>query len=77
MSQKSLTAITLCVTAILIIWMLWGSLCEIRMSFWGAKFAAFLQCKQQETATGEQSPVIRLRRRSKRTHSDMNATKNP
>ncbi|EEZ5292965.1 hok/gef family protein, partial [Escherichia coli] len=23
-----------------------GSLCEIRMSFWGAEFAAFLQCKQ-------------------------------
>ncbi|EOV9739146.1 hok/gef family protein, partial [Escherichia coli] len=22
------------------------SLCEIRMSFWGAEFAAFLQCKQ-------------------------------
>ncbi|EEW2576406.1 hok/gef family protein, partial [Escherichia coli] len=21
-------------------------LCEIRMSFWGAEFAAFLQCKQ-------------------------------
>ncbi|TJH12114.1 hok/gef family protein, partial [Escherichia coli] len=20
--------------------------CEIRMSFWGAEFAAFLQCKQ-------------------------------
>ena len=35
MSQKSLTAITFCVTAILIIWMLHGSLCEIRMSFWG------------------------------------------
>ncbi len=35
-----------CVTAILIIWMLHGSLCEIRMSFWGAEFAAFLQCKQ-------------------------------
>ncbi|EIH4554367.1 Hok/Gef family protein, partial [Escherichia coli] len=27
-------------------WMLRGSLCEIRMSFWGAEFAAFLQCKQ-------------------------------
>ena len=62
MSQKSLTAITLCVTAILIIWMLQGSLCEIRMSFWGAEFAAFLQCKQKETAKGEQSPVIRLRK---------------
>ncbi|WP_096153982.1 Hok/Gef family protein [Escherichia coli] len=46
MSQKSLTAITFCVTAILIIWMPHGSLCEIRMSFWGAEFAAFLQCKQ-------------------------------
>ncbi|QED78485.1 Hok/Gef family protein [Escherichia coli] len=38
--------ITFCATAILIIWMLHGSLCEIRMSFWGAEFAAFLQCKQ-------------------------------
>ncbi|HAW2445870.1 TPA: Hok/Gef family protein [Escherichia coli] len=47
MSQKSLTAITFCVTAILIIWMLHGSLCEIRMSLWGAEFAAFLQCKQK------------------------------
>ncbi|EAA1258416.1 Hok/Gef family protein [Shigella sonnei] len=46
MSQKSLTAITFCVMAILIIWMLHGLLCEIRMSFWGAEFAAFLQCKQ-------------------------------
>ncbi|EEV9022338.1 Hok/Gef family protein [Escherichia coli] len=46
MSQKSLTAITFCATVILIIWMLHGSLCEIRMSFWGAEFAAFLQCKQ-------------------------------
>ncbi|WP_088559318.1 Hok/Gef family protein [Escherichia coli] len=46
MSQKSLTVITFCVTAILIIWMLHGSLCEIRMNFWGAEFAAFLQCKQ-------------------------------
>ncbi|WP_106642660.1 Hok/Gef family protein [Escherichia coli] len=46
MSQKSLTAITFCVTAILSIWMLHGSLCEIRMSFWGAEFAVFLQCKQ-------------------------------
>ncbi|EAW0670914.1 hok/gef family protein, partial [Salmonella enterica] len=23
-----------------------GSLCEVRMKFWGAEFAAFLQCKQ-------------------------------
>ncbi|MWR23919.1 Hok/Gef family protein [Escherichia coli] len=46
MSQKSLMAITFCVTVILIIWMLHGSLCEIRMSFLGAEFAAFLQCKQ-------------------------------
>ena len=46
MSQKSLIAITFCVTAILIIWMLHGALCEIRMRFWGAEFAAFLQCKQ-------------------------------
>ncbi|EJQ7204942.1 Hok/Gef family protein [Escherichia coli] len=46
MSQKSLMAITFRVTAILIIWMLHGSLCEIRMNIWGAEFAAFLQCKQ-------------------------------
>ena len=45
MSQKSLTVITFCVTTILIIWMLHGSLCEIRMNFWGAEFAAYLQCK--------------------------------
>ncbi|EIK8087192.1 Hok/Gef family protein [Escherichia coli] len=52
MSQKSLIAITFCVTAILIIWMLHGSLCEIRMRFWGAEFAAFLQCKQQGNRDG-------------------------
>ncbi|EER9208445.1 Hok/Gef family protein [Escherichia coli] len=46
MSQKSLTAITFCVTVILIIWMLHGSLCEFRLNLWGAEFAAFLQCKQ-------------------------------
>ena len=61
MSQKSLTAITFCVTAILIIWMLHGSLCEIRMSFWGAEFAAFLQCKQKGNRDGEGNfPVNRL-----------------
>ncbi|EIV7688756.1 Hok/Gef family protein [Salmonella enterica] len=26
--------------------MLHGSLCEMRMKFWGTEFAAFLQCKQ-------------------------------
>ncbi|EEZ6179725.1 TPA: Hok/Gef family protein [Escherichia coli] len=46
MSQKSLIAITFCVTVILIILIQHGSLCEIRMSFWGAEFAAILQCKQ-------------------------------
>lgn len=45
MSQKSLTVITFCVTAILIIWMLHGSLCEIRMNFWGAEFPYYLHCK--------------------------------
>ncbi|EDL3543228.1 hok/gef family protein, partial [Salmonella enterica subsp. enterica serovar Newport] len=28
------------------IWMLHGSLCELRMRLGGAEFAAFLQCKQ-------------------------------
>ncbi|MFG6044407.1 Hok/Gef family protein [Salmonella enterica] len=27
-------------------WMLHGSLCELRMRLGGAEFAAFLQCKQ-------------------------------
>ena len=59
MSQKSLTAITFCVTAILIIWMPHGPLCEIRMSFWGAEFAAFLQCKQGGNRDGKAtSPAI-------------------
>ena len=64
MSQKSLTAITFCVTAILIIWMLHGSLCEIRMSFWGAEFAAFLQCTQYGNRDGGAIPrqsVARVR----------------
>ncbi|EDW3956075.1 Hok/Gef family protein [Salmonella enterica subsp. enterica] len=28
------------------VWMLHGSLCELRMRLGGAEFAAFLQCKQ-------------------------------
>ncbi len=52
MSQKSLTAITFCVTVILIIWMLHGSLCEIRMSFWGAGLRRSYSVSSKETATG-------------------------
>ncbi|MEI8549403.1 hok/gef family protein, partial [Escherichia coli] len=43
---KSLTAITFSVRAIIIIWILHGSLSEIRMSFSRAEFAPFLQCKK-------------------------------
>ncbi|EBX9425324.1 Hok/Gef family protein [Salmonella enterica subsp. enterica serovar Mikawasima] len=46
MSQKSLSTIAICIAAVLIIWMLRGSLCELRMRLGGAEFAAFLQCKQ-------------------------------
>ncbi|STK67996.1 Uncharacterised protein [Escherichia coli] len=58
MSQKSLTAITFCVTVILIIWMLHGSLCEIRMSFWERSLRRSYSVSSKETATGEQSPSI-------------------
>ena len=46
MSQKSLITVTICMTVIVTIWMLHGSLCEFRLNLWGAEFAAFLQCKQ-------------------------------
>ncbi len=60
MSQKSLTAITFCVTVILIIWMLHGSLCEIRMSFWERSLRRSYSVSSKETATGRQLPVNRL-----------------
>ncbi len=58
MSQKSLTAITFCVTAILIIWMLHGSLCEIRMSFWERSLRRSYSVSSKETATGSNPPSI-------------------
>ncbi|EGG0261977.1 Hok/Gef family protein [Salmonella enterica] len=45
MSQKPLFVITIFVVIVLTFSMLHGSLCEVRMKFWGAEFAAFLQCK--------------------------------
>ncbi|MBS3892278.1 Hok/Gef family protein [Serratia marcescens] len=46
MSQKPFKTAMACTTAVLIIWILHSSLCEIRFSFAGAEIAAFLQCKQ-------------------------------
>ncbi|ECJ7923200.1 Hok/Gef family protein [Salmonella enterica subsp. enterica serovar Eastbourne] len=46
MLQKPSFTITFLMAVVLIIWMLHGSLCEVRMSLWGAEFAAFLQCRQ-------------------------------
>ncbi|EAB8478024.1 Hok/Gef family protein [Salmonella enterica] len=46
MLQKPLLIITIFIVVVLIFSMLHGSLCEVRMNFWGAEFAAFLQCKQ-------------------------------
>ncbi|EBP4582406.1 Hok/Gef family protein [Salmonella enterica] len=46
MLQKPLLVITILVVIVLTFSMLHGSLCEVRMNFWGAEFAAFLQCKQ-------------------------------
>ncbi|EGX5144500.1 hok/gef family protein [Salmonella enterica] len=46
MLQKPLLVITIFVVIALTFSMLHGSLCEVRMKFWGAEFAAFLQCKQ-------------------------------
>ncbi|EBS2695932.1 Hok/Gef family protein [Salmonella enterica subsp. enterica serovar Newport] len=43
MSQKSLITIAVCTAAVLIIWMLRGSLCEFHLTLWGAEFAASLQ----------------------------------
>lgn len=56
MSQKSLITVTICMTVIFTIWMLHGSLCEFRLNLWGAEFAVFLQCKQQENRDGDESP---------------------
>ncbi|EJQ9295631.1 Hok/Gef family protein, partial [Salmonella enterica] len=39
MSQKPLKTAIICITAVLIIWMLHGSLCELRMRLGGAEFA--------------------------------------
>ncbi|EFT3654056.1 Hok/Gef family protein [Salmonella enterica] len=46
MSQKPLLVVTILIAAILIFSAMRGSLCEVRMRFWGAEFAAFLQCKE-------------------------------
>lgn len=35
MSQKSLITVTICMTVIFTIWMLHGSLCELRLNLWG------------------------------------------
>ncbi len=61
MSQKSLTAITFCVTAILIIWILHGSLCEIRMSFWERSLRRSYNVRSKGNRDGEQSPSIGCR----------------
>ncbi|EBM0564087.1 Hok/Gef family protein [Salmonella enterica] len=45
MSQKPLKTAIICITTVLIIWMLHGSLCELRMRLGGAEFAAFLRCE--------------------------------
>ncbi|EAS0523633.1 Hok/Gef family protein [Salmonella enterica] len=45
MSQKSLSTVAICIAVVLVIWMLRGSLCELRIRSGGAEFAAFLQCK--------------------------------
>ncbi|AXC68590.1 hok/gef family protein [Salmonella enterica subsp. diarizonae serovar 59:z10:-] len=44
MLQKPLLVITIFVMVVLTFSMLHGSLCEVRMKFWGAEFAAFLHC---------------------------------
>ncbi|HFG4679958.1 TPA: Hok/Gef family protein [Salmonella enterica subsp. enterica] len=46
MLQKPLLVITIFVVIVLTFSMLHGSLYEVRMKFWGAEFAVFLQCKQ-------------------------------
>ncbi|EBG4323766.1 Hok/Gef family protein [Salmonella enterica] len=46
MSQKSLSTVAICIAVVLVIWMLHGSMCEVRFRFAGAEIAAFLQCKE-------------------------------
>ncbi|HFI2257216.1 TPA: Hok/Gef family protein [Escherichia coli] len=45
MPQKTIIVGILCLTITLVIWMLHDSLCEFSFDIWGARFAAFLQCK--------------------------------
>ncbi|ENF4113593.1 Hok/Gef family protein [Yersinia enterocolitica] len=47
MSQKLLKTAMICITAVLIIWMIRHSLCEVHIKLGSAEIAAFLQCKQQ------------------------------
>ncbi|EBR6785545.1 Hok/Gef family protein [Salmonella enterica] len=46
MSQKTLSTIAICIAVVFVIWMLRGSMCELRFRFAGAEIAAFLQCKE-------------------------------
>ncbi|EKS4650183.1 Hok/Gef family protein, partial [Salmonella enterica] len=36
MSQKSLSTVAICIAVVLVIWMLRGSMCELRFRFAGA-----------------------------------------
>ncbi|ELD4017362.1 Hok/Gef family protein [Salmonella enterica] len=45
MLQKTLNTVAICIAVVIVIWILRGSLCELRFRFAGAEIAAFLQCK--------------------------------
>lgn len=45
MSSNNILFILACVIIILSIWILYGSLCEIKMLLLGGEFKDFLQCK--------------------------------
>ncbi|EEW2344216.1 TPA: Hok/Gef family protein [Escherichia coli] len=45
MSQKAIIVGILCLTITLVIWMVHDSLCGFSFDIWGARFAAFLQCR--------------------------------
>ncbi|PSY39067.1 hok/gef family protein [Escherichia albertii] len=45
MSSNNIFILIICIIITLSIWILYGSLCELRALMWGDEFTDFLQCK--------------------------------
>ncbi|WP_339139415.1 Hok/Gef family protein [Escherichia coli] len=46
MPQKTIIVSILCITILMIVWMIHNSHCEFRLNVMWSQFAAFLLCKQ-------------------------------